>query len=837
MRNIIKLIIFSIILMVPKLAICENTYFRLFNLYSDGYLEQFIEGFDKDKNKLTEDDRVSLLPKVIETCYTLNKIERMKLYMHELTMLAPDADIPIKNKYILDTYRDIQLEKKTKTIYSASKYNESILITPAFTSKLTHSMIFNRGYTNLSEIFSDLSGIDITVQNGIVYSNLFFRGYRSNATDRTLFLYNGVEDNDLWSNIAWISRQYPLLSINAMEIIYGPSSTIYGNNAFLGVININTEEKEKNTVKYTTGVGSYKTSFIEAIAHYQKNNISISTEVKRFFSNEPDLGSYTDWDYTFTKGDYVSSLTISKNSTKGKNLVSTYGNNTYMYNTLRTLTDTLLVPTAYAINRASALDSVAYTRKGKKINYTDKSNDMFFNINASLLNVNLGYQTWIRNEGATPTYTEKRSSGQREGNVWIPINMHSYLKFNLNLNRSSSIFIFMKHKVHTLDGRTKIEFIKPYASKSGPGLSGLFLWEQPKWVPDYYYYFTTQNSTEIVYNKVNKEKDYNLIVGGEYKNSVIQGDYLTSKNPYPNNLPDTEKNVKYYPIKDLSAYFQFSTKLPSNMRLVAGARISKNTINKKDGYGIEFNPKVSLNYLKSNSSIRAVYSTAFRDATSFQKYTTSEIRPRNNPDLDPEKVKSYDIIYTYYNKKVEINSTVYYSRYSNITEDIKDEFGYQRFESSGKLAIKGFQFDIDITKRSYNACFNYTFTDPKNIDADKRIGDIASHKSNFIFTYNIKKTIGLTLRVNYVGDRKTGKDTTIRDNPYDVIPSYIVFHIAVFKYELFKNCDFRIIINNVFNKEYFHPGVRSADGELYSAKIPQEKRKITVTLTKSFKIE
>ena len=59
-------------------------------------------------------------------------------------------------------------------------------------------------------------------------------GFRQESTQRTLLMIDGIEENDLYSNIAYISRQYPISNIKAVEILYGPSATMYGPRAFMG---------------------------------------------------------------------------------------------------------------------------------------------------------------------------------------------------------------------------------------------------------------------------------------------------------------------------------------------------------------------------------------------------------------------------------------------------------------------------------------------------------------------------------------------------------------------------------------------------------------------------
>ena len=136
---------------------------------------------------------------------------------------------------------------------------------------ITEEEIENRGYHDLEALLHDLPGFDISQSNGILYSNIYQRGYRSVNTDRTLILVDGVEENDIWGNFVYLSRQYPLSNIESVEVIYGPSSTIYGANAFLGVISINTKKasqliKEDNKVgaNIQAGYGQWNTRYLDA---------------------------------------------------------------------------------------------------------------------------------------------------------------------------------------------------------------------------------------------------------------------------------------------------------------------------------------------------------------------------------------------------------------------------------------------------------------------------------------------------------------------------------------------------------------------------------------------
>ncbi|MGV8090862.1 MAG: TonB-dependent receptor [Mangrovibacterium sp.] len=105
---------------------------------------------------------------------------------------------------------------------------------------------------------------------GSEYANIYQRGFRQNNTEKTLLLIDGIEENDLWTNWAYVDRQYPLSNVEQVEIIYGPASTMYGPNAFAGVINVITRDsqnavKQQNSigVDANAGYGTYNTRFTD----------------------------------------------------------------------------------------------------------------------------------------------------------------------------------------------------------------------------------------------------------------------------------------------------------------------------------------------------------------------------------------------------------------------------------------------------------------------------------------------------------------------------------------------------------------------------------------------
>ena len=189
-------------------------------------------------------------------------------------------------------------------VRSVSKFAEDWREAPATVVVIGAEEIARRGYRDLEAVLHDLPGFDFSRGNGMLYSTISQRGYPSTLTDHVLVLVDGIEQNDLHSNIAYVSRQYPLSAIERIEVVYGPASTIYGPNAFTGVIDIITKEPDamignggSHAARLTGGAGAFATHFAEATyaGRTPDSRVSWSVTGRSYRSDEPDLSGHPPW--------------------------------------------------------------------------------------------------------------------------------------------------------------------------------------------------------------------------------------------------------------------------------------------------------------------------------------------------------------------------------------------------------------------------------------------------------------------------------------------------------------------------------------------------------------
>lgn len=179
------------------------------------------------------------------------------------------------------------------SVRSASGIDESVRDAPASMLVITADDIRRRGYDDLIQVLNDLPGFDVSLASGDYYVSAYQRGYRTPFSQRTLFLVDGVVANDLWSQVADFSHQYPLQAIERIEILYGPGSALHGANAFAGVVQIITQGAKNASNQPRGGLqlrsGSYDTHTLDASYMEAFGNLKLRLDARYYESGEPTL--------------------------------------------------------------------------------------------------------------------------------------------------------------------------------------------------------------------------------------------------------------------------------------------------------------------------------------------------------------------------------------------------------------------------------------------------------------------------------------------------------------------------------------------------------------------
>lgn len=128
-------------------------------------------------------------------------------------------------------------------VFGASKYEQRLEEAPSSVTIITAEEIAKYGYRTLGDVLRSVRGLYVTYDRN--YSYVGVRGF-SRPTDynsRVLVMIDGHRTNENIFHMAMIGTEgiMDIDLVDRIEVIRGPSSSLYGTSAFFGVINIITK--------------------------------------------------------------------------------------------------------------------------------------------------------------------------------------------------------------------------------------------------------------------------------------------------------------------------------------------------------------------------------------------------------------------------------------------------------------------------------------------------------------------------------------------------------------------------------------------------------------------
>jgi outer membrane receptor for ferrienterochelin and colicins len=801
--------------------------------------------FDGVEDFTKKEDAIRLLAM---NAIAIDSLSIAELYVEQLIQHSPNynerSKDPLKLKDLISAYNSQDFGIK---VTSASKFEEKLKDAPASMFVITDKDIVNRGYLDFQQVLHDIPGFSFSKQDGLFRSNIYIRGYRSGNNDKFLLLIDGVEENDVSSDNAVINRQIPLSNIKQVEIIYGPASTMYGANAYAGVINVITKEEKdlfagnsKFSGDIQTAYGSYNTMYIDGTINKKFKKGYLSLTGRKFHSSGRDL-STENYDYDYQTIDYLSLSSSENDQVFFENNVTAINSPYFSSNNgVISLTD-------IGANKMRELDNKMFDTIPKYSNPTD---NWYLKMKLVMKNMDITIESYRTNLGATPSYVDGRSSGTNDINRWITWNTNLTFKYQANLSKKTLLTNTFSYRLHTIDGNTNLHFLSSYINGQRD-FEDLYNDKDPSEVSIYYFRASNQIRDELKLFYQHSKK-VGFISGVEFRSGVKQGDY--SKGSFQNEYetaPDSTVNTvdggNTSNVLDLGVFIQGKYKPTKNISIVLGSRLDYNQIKSTQGYGYNFAPRIALIYSREKFVVKGIYSQAFQDASFFAKYSTGVGRT-NSPNLIPEEAQNFELAFQYdIKKRTIIELTNYLANYKNVVNELQDplDLNKTQFQNNGKSQIYGSQVNLIHKLNKFDFWLNYTFTVPLSIEildsnnnnildtaSYPRISDIPTHSINWGINFKVSKRLNINLRGNYVGERVSGENASGSYNTQKLFPSYLVLNSNI-NY-CWNHFTFSFLVGNILDSRYYDPGWRQADETLYPSAHLQENRNFTFKLNYKF---
>lgn len=488
----------------------------------------------------------------------------------------------------MDQLLSIGLEDLMKTKVKISTNTEQTLSkAPSVVSVITAKDIKATGATNLTEILQSVPGIYIR-------TNLFgFRPqvtFRGASTTHTLLMVNGAPIKDLvWSSgIFW--KGLTTNMIERIEIIRGPGSALFGSDASAGVINIITKTAGKigqSEVGVRAGNFDTQTGWLQHGANWNGFDINFTAGL-----------SHTDGHHPFIPADGQTA----KDRTFGTRVSYAPGYADYGYDSedfrfsvgtgnWRMLAEHMRQSNlGIGLTGAAVLDPLtrgSNKRSDLALFYNNAEFSRDWGLNAELRYHDIDYTSGEGFQENPPGF--KDASG-------------IYPNGFMNLMRSAQ-------RGYTLEASGLYTGLKTHAIRFGGGYNAENLYRVEQFI-----------------NKGTGPDGKPLPAGG----ALVD----VSDTPYAF-APEKTRQIRYL-------FLQDAWTLSNDWELTAGARYD----NYSD-FGDTLNPRLALVWQSTDRLIaKLMYGQAFRAPSYLELYAlTAATKP--NPNLTPERSKTWDLLFSY----------------------------------------------------------------------------------------------------------------------------------------------------------------------------------------------
>ncbi len=232
-------------------------------------------------------------------------------------------------------------------VLTAARLRQSQLDTPASVTVIDADTIAALGFKDIEEIFRLVPGMLVGYHNstGEKSPSVSYHGTQAAEHRRLQVLIDGRSIyKPALAQVSWANIPLAIEDIDRIEVIRGPSSAIYGANAFLGTINILTKHpnaKQGITAKFRAGNRNVADAYINLSGKVNKTDVhvTLANKHKSGFdylanseeNNRDSVSSLFTQVRTFTQLNAHSSLEWQTGIKSGTNLQKQSDNETIEY--------------------------------------------------------------------------------------------------------------------------------------------------------------------------------------------------------------------------------------------------------------------------------------------------------------------------------------------------------------------------------------------------------------------------------------------------------------------------------------------------------------------------
>jgi len=626
---------------------------------------------------------------------------------------------------------EVMLFQEIPSVYGASKYEQKVTEAPSSISIVTADEIRKYGYRTLADILRSQRSFYVTYDRNYSYVGIRGFGRPGDYNTRLLFLIDGHRLNDNIYNGVLIGTEFILDVdlIDHVEIIRGPSSSLYGTSAFFGVVNIITRRgRDLAGVEVSGSAGSFDT--------------------------------------------YAGRLS--------------YGN-------------------AFQSGPELLVSGSAYDSDGQDLQFQGKG--------------------WSRD-----------SDYDRANNAFSGISYKGFTLTGAYVSRKKGIptgsfdTVFNNNNTFTKDESGYIDLKYEHSFTGLADITARVSYDWYKYNADYIYDFADPgNPPDLVANKdfakgqwwsadlqITKTlfEKHKVILGLYYEDNIQQDQGNYDREVY---LDDERSSTNY------ALYLQDEFRILSNLILNVGVRYDH-----YETFGDTTNPRAGLIWSPfEKTTVKLLYGSAFRSPNVYELYyQDAGITQKSNPDLMPEKIKTYELVLEQHlMQHIWMTAAGFYYKIDDlISQQVDPNDGFLVYRNTEDIQAKGVELEVEGKwSNGLRGRVSYSYQEVKDKETDRGISNSPKHLAKLNVTIPLlKEKIFAGTEIQYMSSRETVDGNKVDD--------FFVTNVTLFSQNLVKGLSASFSVYNLFDKKYRDP---SGD-EITQKFVEQDGRNYRLKLTYAF---
>jgi iron complex outermembrane receptor protein len=283
--------------------------------------------------------------------------------------------------------------------------------------------------------------------------------------------------------------------------------------------------------------------------------------------------------------------------------------------------------------------------------------------------------------------------------------------------------------------------------------------------------------------------DHRVIVGAEFTDNIRQDQRNYNVVPYELNLDDRRKSQIW------ASYIQDEFPLARNVIVNAGVRYDHYST-----FGGTTNPRLAFIYDPTErSAVKLIYGSAFRTPNVFELYYLTPGTNVPNPNLKPEKIKAYELVYELYvGQGFRISVSGYYYRINDLINQVDTGNG-TRFDNVAEVTARGAGLELENKwQNGIEGRFSYS----AQRTMDKLTGDPLTNSPEQLVKLNLStpivaKKVFAGIEEQYTSRRRTEGGSYTRD--------FYITNLTLFTQNLINRLELSASAYNLLDKKYSDP--------------------------------